>query len=112
VNSIQCIQWLQVLDTVKTVEFVVRSRQTRPLLTDAVLKERFLDETTHISKFVYWARVNSLLLSPDFKVQGFGKSKKHTLSKLNGEWVEEPTEQQVWGAFGSRERADWTKIES
>lgn len=89
---------------------MVRSRQTYPLLTNDILKGYFLGRTTHTSKFVYWVCVNGLLLGPDFEVQGFGKSKRHTLSKLNGEWVDENTEQQVWGAF--EERAGWTKIEA
>lgn len=103
---------MTVLDTVQTVEFVLRSRQTRPLLTNSLLKEFFLDKTTRASKFVYWVCVNSLLLSPDFEVQGFGKSKRHTLSKVNGEWVDENTERQVWVAFGSWEKAGWTTIEA
>jgi hypothetical protein len=104
--------WLRVLNKVQTVEFVMRSRQTHPLLTNSLLKEYFLDSTTHTSNFVYWVCVDGLLLSPDFEVQGFGKSKKHTLSKVNGEWVDENTEQQVWVALGGWEKAGWTKIEA
>ena len=113
-NSIRSITWVRVLNAVPTVEFVVRSRQTSDLLSDG-LKRVILNKTTRTSKFIYWSSVNSLMLSPDFEVHGFGKSKVQILSRAqtSKKWVVENTAQKMEITSYCLENEDgWTKMEA
>lgn len=99
------------LDAVSKVVVVVRSRQSQSLLLEESLMD-FLQDTERLEKFVYLSRANELMLSPDFVVEGMGRSAKKTLSKsLDNVWAE--TEWKAKDGGQNREaESDWKYIES